>query len=162
MIKTKNIVTMALTLAAIFIFTAFISFPMGSFGFLNLGDALILVFSGFFHPVLAFLIAGIASLMADVSLGYMNYALFTFVIKGLEALVVSLLIHKYRDKLRLVWFVIGIMIMLVGYGLTDVFLSGQAAMFLPSLGWNAIQGIGSLIVAMIAYPSIAKVMHKSM
>lgn len=160
--KTRNIVTAALAIAAIFVFTAFVSFPIGSFGYLNIGDSIIMLFASLFSPILAFFIAGTASLMADISLGYAQYAIFTFVIKGLEAFVVSLLIKKLGVNKQILAFVLAGLIVMIGYGLTDVFLTGEWYLFIESITFNAVQVVASIVIATIAFPLFTKVMKKYM
>ncbi|MGL5541437.1 MAG: ECF transporter S component [Erysipelotrichaceae bacterium] len=157
--SSKMMAKAAMALAGIFLFTAFFAFPISNLGYLNIGDALILLFASFFQPWLAFFIAGTASMMADLSLGFVSYALFTFVIKGTEGFVVAWLL---RGKQKKVWwvFLAGIGVMWIGYGIADVVLTQQPVMFLTSLGVNAIQAIGSYTLAMVAYPFFKKVMSK--
>lgn len=160
--KTKNIVTAALAISAIFVFTAFVSFPIGSFGYLNIGDAIIMLFASLFSPLLALFIAGTATLMADISLGYAQYAVFTFVIKGMEAFLVSILIKKLGVNKRILIFVLAGLVVIFGYGLTDVILTGEWYLFLESITFNSIQVIASIIIASLAFPLFTKVMKKYM
>ena len=58
-------------------------------GYLNLGDAMIMLSATILPISLAGLVGGIASALADLLGGYSQYALFTLVIKGLEAMMVA-------------------------------------------------------------------------
>ena len=93
--KLKEIVFGAFGIAAIFILTAFISLPVANLGYINIGDAMIMLFASVLESSpLAFLISGIASCLSDIYLGFPQYAIFTFIIKGLEGLLVSLLARR--------------------------------------------------------------------
>lgn len=160
--NTSKIVKGALGIAAIFIFTAFVSFPVGGFGYINLGDSMIMLFANAFSPLMALLVSAIASSMADISLGFAQYALFTFIIKGCEALVISYLLKKNQMKARWWIFMLGGVIVLVGYGLSDVLLTGNWLIFVESILFNLIQVITSILIAYIAYPYFMKVIKKYM
>jgi uncharacterized membrane protein len=58
-------------------------------GFFNLGEAGIYAASLLFGPLVGALAGGVGSALADVSLGYAQYAPFTLVIKGLEGALVG-------------------------------------------------------------------------
>ena len=55
-------------------------------GYINLGDAIVLLCAFLLPPSYAFFAAGIGSMLADIFSGYAVYAPATFIIKGLMAL----------------------------------------------------------------------------
>lgn len=157
--KLKEIVFGAFGIAAIFILTAFISLPVANLGYINLGDAMIMLFASVLESSpLAFLISGIASCLSDIYLGFPQYAIFTFFIKGIEGLVVSLLASKIKKKLPA--FICGALIVVVGYALTDVFLTMQWASAFASIGMNSVQVVVSLMIAIALNKPFANISEK--
>ncbi len=58
-------------------------------GYMNLGDSMVLLSASFFGPVGGFIAGGIGSALADILGGYPQWALWTLIIKGIEALLVA-------------------------------------------------------------------------
>lgn len=156
MMKKEEIVRAGLGIAFVFIVTAFLSFPIGSFGYINIGDAVIMLFAMITTPFTSFFIGSIGSCLADFILAP-QYAIFTFFIKGLEALIVSLLYKKWNVKFGRISFLIGGCIVIGGYALTDVILTQQPIMALTSIGFNAVQVIACIIIACIGSAFIKKI-----
>lgn len=157
--KLKEIVFGAFGIAAIFILTAFISLPIANLGYINIGDAMIMLFASVLESSpLAFLISGIASCLSDIYLGFPQYAIFTFLIKGMEGLLVSLIAHRIKKKLPA--FVCGAIIVVAGYAFTDVFLTMQWASAFASVGMNLIQVVISLMIAVLLNKPFTRVSEK--
>lgn len=157
--KLKEIVFGAFGIAAIFILTAFISLPVANLGYINIGDAMIMLFASVLESSpLAFLVSGIASCLSDIYLGFPQYAIFTFLIKGFEGLIVSLLARKIKKKLPA--YVCGALIVIAGYALTDVFLTMQWASAFASIGMNFVQVAISLMIAMALNKPFASISEK--
>lgn len=155
--KLSNLLLTALGIAFVFIVTSFIAFPIGSFGYINIGDAVILLFSTIVSPISAFFIGGIGSFLADLMLAP-QYALFTFVIKGIEGAVACYLLHRFSKKAY--GFLVGGLIVIIGYAITDIILSGQVYMAFPSIGFNSIQCVICIIIALIGKPFLQKLHDK--
>lgn len=146
----KKIVIIALFTAIMFILTGSLVFPLGPFGYLNLSDFLIMLIAPYFSYPALLLIAGAATALADVALSYAHFAFFTFLIKSAEAWVIHYLLKQKQLKSALLAFLAADIILLGGYGLTDIILTGQAAMFWPSLSANFPQAVVSTILARLA------------
>lgn len=157
--KLKEIVFGAFGIAAIFILTAFISLPVANLGYINIGDAMIMLFASVIESSpLAFLVSGIASMLSDIYLGFPQYAIFTFLIKGIEGLVVSLLARRIKKQLPA--FICGALIVVVGYALTDVFLTMQWASAFASVGMNFVQVAVSLMIALALNKPFTRISEK--
>ena len=98
--------------------------------------------------------------MADIALGYVNYSIFTFIIKSLEGIVIYLLIKKLNPKYRLHIFVIGAIVMLCGYGLADVLMGSDFSLFIASMMANLPQAIACTIIATLAYRPFNKLLER--
>ena len=64
-------------------------------GYVNLGDAIVLLAGFTLGPAYGFVAGGLGPAMADLLLGYGMYAPGTFVIKGLVAVIASLILMVY-------------------------------------------------------------------
>lgn len=157
--KIKQLAVGGSSIAIIFILSAFISFPAGNFGYLNIGDAFIMLFASILDTsLLAFLVSGIGSMMADIYLGYSQYAIFTFLIKGMEGWIV----HKLVKKNHFLAYLCGGIIVVAGYALTDVILTSQWMMAFESIAFNSIQVIVSIIIAICLHQPFMKIKNKIM
>lgn len=56
-------------------------------GYVNIGDSIVLISAIFFGPQVGFVAGGLGSGLADLLSGYPQWAIATFIIKGIEGLV---------------------------------------------------------------------------
>jgi len=151
--KLKKTVMAALFAALTCVATFVIRIPI-SFGYINLGDCMVLLSGWFLGPVYAFLSAGIGSAIADISSGYIIYAPVTFLIKGIMALVGYYLFKAAGKKSQLTGNIISGLIaeiiMVGGYYIFEGFMYGFGGA-LASLPANAVQGIAGIIGACLLY-----------
>ena len=151
--ETKRLVTAALLAAMTCVATMVIKVPSPLNGYLNLGDCIVLLAGWMLSPALAFLSAGLGSALADVFSGYVTYAIPTFIIKGLMALIAfygfKLLNKRLGDVLsRLISGISAEITMILGYYLFEGFLYG----FIPSavnIPANAVQGVAGLVLGVL-------------
>lgn len=66
-------------------------------GFFNIGESIVYLSAILFGPYIGALSGGIGSMVADLFLGYPNYAPGTLVIKGIEGFVVGFIYQKLRN-----------------------------------------------------------------
>lgn len=118
-------------------------------GYINLGDAVILIASYVIGPA-AFFPAAIGSAIADLIAGYPMYIIPTFVIKGLMGLTAGLILrhpeHRPHIVKRLLAGVAAELIMVSGYFVVEIFLYDVAAAA-ASIPFNLIQAAAALIIA---------------
>lgn len=149
--NVKTIVIASLAIAIIFILTAFVVVPIGQFGYVNVGDSGIMLFASMLSAPFAFLCSAIGSALADIYLGYSQYALFTFIIKGLEGLCIALLFKKIKGKWQPLAYTVGMLCMVIGYYLSDVFLLQNAYAALGGVSFNLLQGATSVFIASVLH-----------
>ena len=118
-------------------------------GFINLGDAVILLAAYLIGPA-AILPAAIGSALGDLLAGYPMYIIPTFVIKGLMALAAALVFGKHAGKKtpfikRLTAGLAAEAIMIAGYFVFEVFLYDVVAAS-GSIFFNLVQAAAALIV----------------
>ena len=154
----------SLSLSMIGIFGAFtcvvtmvIAFPIpATNGFINIGDAVVMITGLMFGPIIGGIAGGIGSSLADLFLGYAIYAPATLVIKGLEGFFVGLIAnpkknHKwnYRDFVAVI---VGGFIMIIGYFLYEVMIFGLPSALYEFILNSIIQfGLGSIIALIFIF-----------
>lgn len=154
---TQEMVLTALGMAIVFIATMMIKVPNGLQGYVNLGDGFILLFSSFVRPPYAFLIGGLGSAFADIAGGYGYYFLFTLLIKGIEAFLVSKLISSDSKKsMQYIAYSLGSILMITGYVIADTFVNQSLILALASVPGNCIQAILGIGISVLGYPIVRK------
>lgn len=155
--KIKLLTKTAILTSLLFVLTSYVSIPI-KFGYLNLSDAFIMIISNFLPLNHLIFVSSFATMLSDIYLGYSEYAVFTFVIKGLEAFVIYKLNQKLTFKYSyLISFITGGLFMLVGYGIADVIIKNNIIYFITSFMANLPQAIASVLLAAIIHNVFKKV-----
>ena len=165
--STKQLVTVALLIGLVAVATMVIQVPsVATDGFVNFGDTFIFVSAIVFGPLTGFLAGGIGSAMADILSGYGHWAPFTLLIKSLEGLLCGylfLMISKAGLN-KLVAAVISMAVagiwMVVGYFFAGAFLKGSMAISALSIPGNIVQGVVSVLVALLLINPIGKIVRR--
>lgn len=129
-------------------------------GYINLGDAVILISSFILGPI-AFLPSAIGSALSDLIAGYAQYIIPTFVIKGLMGYLAGLYLSKVNVTIpkKILIGVIAEAIMIGGYFIFESlpFMYGVEAAA-GSLFFNMIQGIAAVVIfiPVTSIPAIRK------
>lgn len=100
--EARQMITIALAVVftgLVFIGTAILSVSLSSGGYFNIGEAFVYLSAIIGGPVVGFIAGGLGSALADVALGYGIFAPATFILKGLEGLVVGLL-AQYANRTK--------------------------------------------------------------
>ena len=157
-----KIVITALFAALACVATMIIKVPtVGRYGYVYIGDTIVLLSAWMIGGVYGALAAGIGSALSDFISGYGSYVPGTFVIKFLMALVAYLVfvtIKKANTKdskgmnvvAYIVSGVVAEVIMVLGYFLYESTLLGYGLGAVPSIGSNSIQGVTCLVLGFIA------------
>ncbi len=172
-ISTVKIVLNGLMIAFVFLATYIIRIPTATGGYVNIGDAAIIVAAILLGKNAGFIAGAIGSCIADLAAGYALYAPATFVIKGIEGYVVGLIawkaidayknkLNKNEDSIRLAAAVVGAAIMVVGYFLAEAFVLslidkslGLTAAFTEILP-NTVQGAVSVVLGYLVSTVLLK------
>jgi len=77
-------------------------FPLGG-GYINAGEGVIYVTALLFGPIIGGVAGGVGSMLADILLGFTQYAPAALLIKGAEGLVVGFVGYKFRLVVRRWW-----------------------------------------------------------
>lgn len=150
--KIHKISLAAIFTALVFVATYFIAIPMPAVGYVNLGDAFILLAVWILGPVYGAICGGVGAALADLMLGFAVYSPATLIIKALMA-IVCYFVFKAITKLtkRPVGFIVGAiaaeLVMVLGYFVFEgIFMVGFATASLNII-FNLIQGALSAVVA---------------
>lgn len=150
--KIKTLTLSSLFIAGTTLLTFWPSIPMLQ-GYLNLGDVMVMSM-GYVLGMPFALLGGVGAALADVLLGYGQYALFTLIIKSLEAMLIASFARGRKNPLW-IYLLAGVW-MASGYGLTDVFLASTWSIFMPSFSYNILQGVVSALIAFSLLPLLKR------
>lgn len=161
----QKAVLAALFAALIFVATAFITVPL-PLGYVNLGDAFVLLGGWMLGPVYGALAGGIGAMLGDLMLGFAQYAPITLLIKAAMALIAAgcgAWAAKCRKPaafgLRAVGGVLAESVMVGGYLLFETVLYGFAGAVV-SVPFNALQGVVGLVLALLLHPLVTPLMKR--
>ncbi len=135
--------------------TIVIVIPLPATGYLNFGDALVMLSGLMLGPLGGFIAGGVGSAMGDVVLGYVHFAPITLVVKGCEGLVMGLFSSRARSASLLTrWDVVGLavssLVMMTGYFLAEIPLYGYGAALAELLTANWLQvAVGSIVTVIV-------------
>lgn len=175
-VSNKKVVLAGLFIALVFLSTYFTRIP-GPIppGYINFGDAVIMVAAILFGKSYGFFAGSIGSALADiVSPGGFIYAPITFIVKGLEGYITGLIASRQvgmdsKSTIRIVSIVVGAVIMVAGYFLGEMYVLRifdsqfgytAAAADLP---FNLIQGgvssvIGYMLVVILDKAGVKRIL----
>ena len=151
----RKTVQSALFAALTCIATMLIQIPVPSTGgYLNLGDAVILLGALLLGPAYGFAAGGLGSMLADLLSGYAQYAPGTLMIKGLCALTAALLwkkMQKFSAKRQLPALtaacVSAELVMVLGYFVFEALVLGYGFAAIAAVPGNLLQAAAGVILA---------------
>lgn len=155
----KHVKTMSMTAlfsALILVATAYAKIPIG-LGYVHIGDIFIMTGCFFLPPVFAVASAAIGSMLADLIAGYVIYMPVTLVVKGVMALICSLIYYKKSGFLRLLLGTIAASVfMLAGYFVFEGFYYGWAGA-VGNIPLSLIQPAASIPVAIALIAALGRI-----
>ena len=136
------------------VLTMLISVPVpATGGYINIGDVGVMLTALIFGPVIGSLAGGIGSAFADIFLGYPIWAPATFIVKGLEGLIVGLIanprkVRTYFNSYDIIAVIIGGLTMVFGYFVVEAFIFNFGiASAIVELPGNLFQSIIGAIIS---------------
>lgn len=156
--RLVKIVISAMFAALCCVATMIIRVPtIGTNGYVNIGDTIVLTAAWFVGGPYGALAAGIGSGMADLLAGYGHYVLGTFIIKFSMALIASLLykIIVRNDKLKYVGCVASAIVaetlMVLGYFAFEATVLQYGLAAAASIPSNIVQGVTCGVLGVAAF-----------
>lgn len=159
-----KIILTAMFAAMVCVATIVIQIPSPVGGYVNLGDALVLMSAFLLGPFYGGAAAGIGSALADLITGYAYYAPGTLVIKLLIAVVAALVsralaaaMPRLKEPLRYaIAGVPGEIIMVVGYLFYAWVCLSRGAGAIASVPGNIAQAAAGIVIAAVLTPIVTK------
>ena len=169
--QAAKIVMTALMIAVITISIMFIKIPIpGTQGYVHLGDAMIflsVLVLGWKYGAAA---AAIGGARGDILGGMAMWAPWTFLIKGLMALIMGLFIAKTMKKkqitiagvpvLELIGMILAGILMVIGYYAAEAMMVGNWVSPVISIPWNVGQFITGIVISGILAAALYKTSAK--
>lgn len=155
--KLRKLITAAL-MAALTCFTTFIIRIPSPTGYIHPGDSFVILSGIVLGPIYGGLSAGVGSLLADLLAGYPQFAIATFIIKALTAIVCAL-VYKYLKKKILSVIVAGILggiIVTFGYFAVEYFMYDLGGA-LSGIPLNTVQNLFGIILSTMIYPLLIRI-----
>ena len=155
--NTVKIATLAICIAVVCVFTMVIKIPTAR-GYLNPCDVAICFIAYTLGPITAGLSAGLGTALADALGGYPQWAIISFVVHGIEGLLMALIMSK--DNITIVHKLLaGLVCMIVVAGgyciLAGLFLTGFPTAIAEIPG-NLIQSGVGVVVGFILSEAVRK------
>ena len=160
-ISTKKLVVCALLMALTTVATLVIQIPITVVGgYINLGDVFVILGSLMLGPIYGGISAGVGSMIADLISGYAIYAPATLIIKGLMAVVVSLIHIGLKKFIKptipcaIIGGLVAEILMVLGYFFYESVVLGFGLTASASMLFNLIQGGVGLALGVFIYSAL--------
>lgn len=155
-VNPRRIAIAAVMTAVIYVMTRIIQIPTPARGFIHLGDAAVLFAAFAFGPWVGMVAGALGTTLVDLTSGYAQWAVFTFVIHGIEGYVAGRIGHGRTDLPTLILAALaGAVVLVPGYFLAGVILEGMGGA-LGELPGNVFQMLGGAIIGIPLYLAVRR------
>ncbi len=152
----------AVMIAFVFVLTRLVQIPIGSQGFVHLGDAAIYFAAFAFGPWVAAVAGGLGTALVDATTGYPQWAIFSLLVHGAQGFLAGWLTQRMPGlRGQLIAVIAGGIVIVAGYFFAGVILTGLGAAATGIVA-NIIQALSGAAVglplytlAINAYPPLA-------
>ena len=163
--KTLKLIMASLMAALTCIATMVISIPTPTNGYIHLGDGLVLLSGIILGPFYGGMAAGIGSMLSDILLGYTYYALPTFIIKALAAIVGGFIYQQIAKSKSIKSYLLplvgagitGGILVTCGYFLVEATVFGYGIAAASGIPANLLQNVFGIAVSALLMPSLSHV-----
>lgn len=149
--KVLKLVISAMFASLVCVATMVIKIPTPTNGYVNIGDCVVLLSGWLLGPVYGVLSAAIGSMMADIFSGYPVYAVATFIIKGVVALIAWVIFGRHKKSIlrAVISAICAELFMAIAYFVFEWILMGQGIAALAGMPANLLQGLVGIVLALI-------------
>lgn len=161
--RIRKIVWTGLFTALTTVATMAIRVPTPTGGFVNAGDALVILSAFILGPGWGAFAAGFGSALADILATYTVYAPATLIIKALMALVAASVLQRAAKKQKslkyaVVGSILAELVMIAGYYLfTAVFMTRSYTAALAEIPGNAVQAVFGAVVGTALFYALMRI-----
>ena len=159
----RTLAVTAVMTAIVFVLTRLVQVPTPAKGYIHLGDAGVFFSAFAFGPWVGAVAGGLGTGLADVTSGYPQWAIFSFLIHGAQGWIVGWLGERWAGEKGLILSaVVGGVVVVIGYLAAGMLLSGVGAALgeLPlniiQVGAGAVVGVPLFAAVRQAYPPISR------
>lgn len=153
-INPRSLALTAIMAAIVFVLTRMVQVPTPAKGYIHLGDAGVFFSAFAFGPWIGAIAGGLGTGLADLTSGYPQWAVFSFLIHGLQGWITGWTAERWSGVRGLVLStVVGGLVVLVGYLGAGMLLSGVGAA-LSEVPLNAIQVAAGAIVGVPLFAAV--------
>ena len=156
--KISKTVNCAVFAAAILVVTWLIKIPLPVVGYINAGDAVIVLCSFIMGPVWGGVAGAIGASLADLLSGYAMYIGATFIIKLLMGLLAGCVFNLLKRNNALIRSVISAalaeVVMVFGYFVFEMYVLNLGSAAALNIPFNAIQGGVCIVFSVVFYMAI--------
>lgn len=146
--SVKRVIIPAMLVAATVVIARVFIIPVPmTHGNINLCDAGIIISAFLYGKRDGAIVGGLTGFLLDLISGYAQYMFFSLIVHGLEGLIFGWLGYNKSRKMQLVALVIGVIVMVAGYFITDSILY-KIPTGLVGVPMNLIQGLVGAIIGM--------------
>ena len=165
-VRTKDMTVTALLMALnIIMSTSFLSVPVPG-GHMYLNDVIIVTAAILLEPFYAFLVGGVGAFIGDM-LFYPAPMFVSLATHGLQAVIISLVVHRFLKErpfpASLIGSMIGWAVTVTGYSLVRAYVYGTPAYAAAKLPFQILQtGVGSAIALFLCWgpPRLVKLYQR--
>jgi uncharacterized membrane protein len=161
-VTTLGIAAAAIMTAVVTVFTAVVQVRNpASGGYFNLSDVAVIFAAITFGPWVGLVAGGLGTAIADVLLGYAQFAPLSFIAHGGEGLLAGLIVLRRPAWLFPAWLA-GVAWMMAGYFVGELVLVGSAQAVADLVGTNWVQALAGVLgiplfyAVRAAYPPITR------
>jgi uncharacterized membrane protein len=146
----------AVMTAVVFVLTRLVQIPTPARGYIHLGDAGIFFSAFAFGPWVGAVSGGLGTALADITSGYPQWAIFSFLIHGLQGWVAGWMSRRWPGTAGLLLSaVVGSVIVVAGYLAAGMLLSGVGAA-LGELPLNIVQVAAGAVVGLLLFAAVRR------
>lgn len=154
-LKRAMILAMIVALNVAMAFFILIPVPATN-GNINLCDAGIIFAALLYGKREGAIVGGLSGLLLDLVSGYAIFMPFSLVVHGLEGFAVGAIAKRDDNKSKALAIVVGAIIVVIGYFITNTILYGVAA-GIPGLLTDTIQSVVGSVVGLVLYHILHRV-----
>lgn len=154
-LNASTIPLIAIMTAVTTVVTMFVQIPTPTRGYLNLSDTMIFFSAYAFGPWAGGIIGGLGPALGDLINGYPQWAIFTFVIDGVQALIVGAAVRRFKALDVIAWSVLAAVWKVFGYFIAGGILSGWGPALGEVLGNSMQAGVG-LVLGFALFAAVRK------